>query len=157
MDSLVKGTASKNRERVREKERGGEGEREGMCTLLLINGFSVLDDQAELHSTLATFGKIDGAIKGCVNLSVCASPLINACQLTTHPMPESTHPLHLHAMLHPHPLESQMKVRMLRDNLNVCKSQLRCKRDELKRLWLEDVKYKKMLKLIDSMLSGYCH
>ena len=62
------------------------------------------------------------------------------------PMPALTHPL---------PLESQLKVRMLRDNLNVCKSQLKCKRDELKRLWLEDVKYKKMLKLIDNMLSGY--
>ena len=58
------------------------------------------------------------------------------------------------ALTHPLPLESQMKVRMLRDNLNVCKSQLKCKRDELKRLWLEDVKYKKMLKLIDNMLSG---
>lgn len=40
---------------------------------------------------------------------------------------------------------------MLKTGLTSCKTLLRCKRDELKRLWLEDVKFKHMLKMIDSM------
>ena len=47
--------------------------------------------------------------------------------------------------------ESQSKVRMLKDNLQVCKAQLRCKRDELKRLWLDEIKYKQMLKIVDQV------
>ena len=48
-------------------------------------------------------------------------------------------------------VDSQAKVHMLKNSLQVCKTQLRCKREELKRLWLDEVKYKKMLKLIDEM------
>lgn len=47
--------------------------------------------------------------------------------------------------------ESQAKIRSVKISLSSCKSLLRCKRDELKRLWLEDVKYKNMLQMIDSM------
>ena len=48
-------------------------------------------------------------------------------------------------------LESQMKVRMLRENLQISKTQLHCKREALKRLWFDEVKYKKMLKLVDQV------
>ncbi|KAL5471350.1 hypothetical protein EMCRGX_G029456 [Ephydatia muelleri] len=47
--------------------------------------------------------------------------------------------------------ESQDKVRLVKSHLTSCKSLLRCKRDELKRLWLEDQKYKHMLKLLEKM------
>ena len=47
--------------------------------------------------------------------------------------------------------DSQEKIRTLKKNLQSCKSLLRCKREELKRLWLEDVRFKHMLKLIDTM------
>ena len=50
--------------------------------------------------------------------------------------------------LHP---ESQDKIRVLKANLQSCKTLLRCKREELKRLWVDDVKYKHMLKMIDAM------
>lgn len=46
---------------------------------------------------------------------------------------------------------SQERVRVLKTGLTSCKTLLRCKRDELKRLWLEDVKFKHMLKMIDSI------
>ncbi len=49
------------------------------------------------------------------------------------------------------PVDSQAKVHMLKEHLQQCKSLLKCKRDELKRLWLDDVKHKKMLKMIDNM------
>ena len=41
---------------------------------------------------------------------------------------------------------------MLKTSLQSCKNLLRCKREELKRLWLEDVKYKHMLKMIDALV-----
>ena len=47
--------------------------------------------------------------------------------------------------------DSQEKIRRVKASLKSCKSLLRCKREELKRLWLEDVKYKHMLQMIDSM------
>lgn len=47
--------------------------------------------------------------------------------------------------------ESQDKVRLVKSHLTLCKTLLRCKRDELKRLWLEDQKYKHMLKLIEKI------
>lgn len=47
--------------------------------------------------------------------------------------------------------DSEEKIRMLKTSLQSCKNLLRCKREELKRLWLEDVKYKHMLKMIDTM------
>lgn len=49
------------------------------------------------------------------------------------------------------PPDSQEKVQMLKRNLRECKTLLRCKREELKRLWVEDVKFKNMLKTIDIM------
>ena len=48
-------------------------------------------------------------------------------------------------------VDSQEKIRALKKNLQSCKTLLRCKREELKRLWLEDVRFKHMLKLIDTM------
>jgi len=47
--------------------------------------------------------------------------------------------------------DSQDRIRALKTNLKSCKNLLRCKREELKRLWLEDVKYKHMLKMIDTI------
>ena len=47
--------------------------------------------------------------------------------------------------------DSEEKIRMLKTSLQSCKNLLRCKREELKRLWLEDVKFKHMLKMIDTM------
>ena len=47
--------------------------------------------------------------------------------------------------------DSQQKIRALKKNLQSSKTLLRCKREELKRLWLEDVRFKHMLKLIDTM------
>lgn len=47
--------------------------------------------------------------------------------------------------------DSQEKIARVKASLKSCKSLLRCKREELKRLWLEDVKYKHMLQMVDSM------
>jgi exocyst complex component 4 len=47
--------------------------------------------------------------------------------------------------------DSQEKIRGLKKNLQSSKSLLRCKREELKRLWLEDVRFKHQLKLIDTI------
>lgn len=87
--------------------------------------YDILDHQSKLQSTLDTFGKIDTTIKGINNV---ISANVIQC-----------------------PLESQMKVRMLRENLQISKSQLHCKREALKRLWFDEVKYKKMLKLVDQV------
>ena len=51
----------------------------------------------------------------------------------------------------PFPPESQAKIRSVKASLSHCKSLLRCKREELKRLWLDDVKFKNMLQIIDGM------
>lgn len=49
------------------------------------------------------------------------------------------------------PPDSQEKIKQVKTSLKSCKSLLRCKRDELKRLWLEDVKYKHMLQMIENV------
>lgn len=86
-----------------------------------------LEHQAKLHSTLATFGKIDQTIKGTY---VCGlTDMISQLILS----------------------DSQAKVHMLKEHLQGCKVLLKCKREELNRLWLDDIKYKKMLKMIDNV------
>lgn len=43
------------------------------------------------------------------------------------------------------------KIKKVKENLQDCKKKLRCRRDELKSLWLEGLEYKYMLKLLDEM------
>ncbi|KAJ8961977.1 hypothetical protein NQ314_005758 [Rhamnusium bicolor] len=43
------------------------------------------------------------------------------------------------------------KIRKVKENLQDCKMKLRCRRDELKSLWLEGLEYKYMLKLLDEI------
>lgn len=47
--------------------------------------------------------------------------------------------------------DSREKIKQVRVSLKSCKSLLRCKREDLKRLWLEDVKYKHMLQMLESI------
>ena len=44
----------------------------------------------------------------------------------------------------------------MKSSLNQCKMSLRFKREELKRLWLEDIKYKHMLQTIQAMYVDGC-
>jgi len=46
---------------------------------------------------------------------------------------------------------SQAKVKHVKASLKSCKQLLRCKREELKKLWLDDLKYKHMLQMLESM------
>lgn len=43
------------------------------------------------------------------------------------------------------------KIRKVKENLQDCKKKLRCRKEELKSLWLEGLEYKYMLKLLDEM------
>lgn len=43
------------------------------------------------------------------------------------------------------------KIKKIKENLQDCKRKLRCRKDELKSLWLEGLEYKYMLKLLDEM------
>ena len=46
---------------------------------------------------------------------------------------------------------SRDKIHRVKASLNQCKMSLRFKREELKRLWLEDIKYKHMLQTIQAV------
>lgn len=46
---------------------------------------------------------------------------------------------------------SQEKVRAVKENLMSCKNLLHCKRDELKRLWVEGIKFKNLAELMDEV------
>lgn len=43
------------------------------------------------------------------------------------------------------------KIRKVKENLQDCKKKLRCRKEELKSLWVEGLEYKYMLKLLDEM------
>lgn len=43
------------------------------------------------------------------------------------------------------------KIGKVKENLQDCKKKLRCRKEELKSLWLEGLEYKYMLKLLDEM------
>lgn len=43
------------------------------------------------------------------------------------------------------------KIRKVKENLQDCKKKLRCRKNELKSLWIEGLEYKYMLKLLDEM------
>ncbi len=90
----------------------------------------LLEHRDKLHGTLSTFDEVDAKVRGNhTYLSLYTAP--------TYPCPLSP--------------DSQSRIKEVRANLKSCKSLLRCKREELKRLWLEDIKYKHMLKMIESM------
>ena len=43
------------------------------------------------------------------------------------------------------------KVKALRENLLACKSLLHCKREELKKYWMDGLEYNEVLNLLDRM------
>lgn len=43
------------------------------------------------------------------------------------------------------------RIRRVKENLQDCKKKLRCRKKELKSLWLEGLEYKYMLKLLEEM------
>lgn len=88
----------------------------------------------KLHGTLSTFDAVDKKIQGQCCTSSCPFILVTTSMVSFCCPPAS-----------------QIKVREVKASLKSCKSLLRCKREELKRLWLEDLKYKHMLKMIESM------
>ena len=47
--------------------------------------------------------------------------------------------------------ESQTRVKALKRSLVDCKGLLKCRREELKKLWMEGVECKQVLKLLDRM------
>ena len=48
-------------------------------------------------------------------------------------------------------LASLQKVKSLRENLLACKSLLHCKREELKKYWMDGLEYNEVLNLLDRM------
>lgn len=46
---------------------------------------------------------------------------------------------------------SRSKVQCIKEKLTTCKTLLHCKRDELKKLWLEAVEHKHVLQLLEEM------
>ena len=46
---------------------------------------------------------------------------------------------------------SREKIHAVKENLQACKLLLRCRRDELKKLWLEGVEHKHVLQLLEEM------
>ena len=48
-------------------------------------------------------------------------------------------------------LASLQKVKTLRENLLACKSLLNCKREELKKYWMDGLEYNEVLNLLDRM------
>ena len=48
-------------------------------------------------------------------------------------------------------LASLQKVKTLRENLLACKSLLYCKREELKKYWMDGLEYNEVLNLLDRM------
>lgn len=47
---------------------------------------------------------------------------------------------------------SLQRVKVLRENLLACKSLLHCKREELKKYWMDGLEYNEVLNLLDRML-----
>ena len=47
--------------------------------------------------------------------------------------------------------ESREKIKKIKDDLSSCKTLLHCKRDELRRLWIEGVEQKTIAGLLDQM------
>ena len=48
-------------------------------------------------------------------------------------------------------IASLEKVKALRENLLACKSLLHCKREELKKYWMDGLEYNEVLNLLDRM------
>lgn len=46
---------------------------------------------------------------------------------------------------------SREKILAVKENLQACKMLLHCRRDELKKLWLEGVEHKHVLQLLEEM------
>lgn len=46
---------------------------------------------------------------------------------------------------------SREKIHAVKENLQACKLLLRCRRDELKKLWLEGIEHKHVLQLLEEM------
>lgn len=47
--------------------------------------------------------------------------------------------------------ESREKINKIKEDLSSCKTLLHCKRDELRRLWIEGVEQKTIAALLDQM------
>ena len=47
--------------------------------------------------------------------------------------------------------ESREKIKKIKDDLSSCKKLLHCKRDELRRLWIDGVEQKTIAGLLDQM------
>jgi exocyst complex component 4 len=47
--------------------------------------------------------------------------------------------------------DNRSKIAKVKENLQDCKKKLRCRRDELRNLWLEGLEYKYMLQLLEEM------
>ena len=88
------------------------------------------EHREKLHSTLRTFEAVDNKITGEQQI-VFVFHSIHSPRAVT--------------------LESRDKIHRVKASLNQCKMSLRFKREELKRLWLEDIKYKNMLQTIQAM------
>lgn len=50
--------------------------------------------------------------------------------------------------------ESREKIQKIKKNLQACKTLLHCKRDDLKKLWIEGLEYKYMLQLLEEMYTN---
>lgn len=46
---------------------------------------------------------------------------------------------------------SQERIHAIKDNLQSCKNLLHCKRDELRKLWLEGIEHKTVVVMLDQM------
>ena len=46
---------------------------------------------------------------------------------------------------------SQERIRAIKDNLQSCKNLLHCKRDELRKLWIEGIQHKTIVAMLDQM------
>jgi exocyst complex component 4 len=46
---------------------------------------------------------------------------------------------------------SREKIHAVKENLQACKLLLHCRRDELKKLWLEGIEHKHVLQLLEEM------
>lgn len=59
--------------------------------------------------------------------------------------------MHLFGNLSQQVNESREKILKVKDNLKACKTLLNCRREDLKKLWLEGLEYKFMLQLLDEV------
>ena len=89
--------------------------------------------QSELHGALVTFSQVDARITG-----------------------EFLHAVKTYSVF-TIALGAQKKVQNLKKSLLDCRTLLQCKRDDLKRLWAEDMKYKKILNELHLMLVAGCY